>query len=431
MGEVVVQGGGGRRHRDHEAQVEEQLQRGRRAVLLVGVPARHRSVPRDGRDAAHPPGEVLRPSTTGRPRASAGLARVAGVRPGGLLAQAHGDDLAAGGGRHGGRVGAVRRCRVRRRPGRRPRAEKPVCSLYSVRSMERHWLSSTCSAVTSSLTCGHVTTARTWLLAVGGGAQRAGGGRVARRVGVGVGDQAGLGGVRHRGAQVGRHLGLHRLERLGLRVAPAAGDDQQRSTARHPDRRGGLPCGASGLLVLAAATRHIPPQGRGTRPRTRGRLDSGKCPCCLRNAALGRGCPVACCLAHVPSNRAGHQRESLAEVEHRQDAGAGMLERRKRGTRSRAHNRRHDDQPPSNAAVLAVDEPEQDSAQDEPSDRSCQCRCPLRSRFQQLATPGRRRRAARAASRGGPAQRSNLESRRTNSESRRGVYDGSVLVSGR
>ena len=32
-------------HRDHEAQVEEQLQRGRDAVLLVGAPGHHRPAP--------------------------------------------------------------------------------------------------------------------------------------------------------------------------------------------------------------------------------------------------------------------------------------------------------------------------------------------------------------------------------------------------
>src|SRR3954447_21011669 len=45
-----------------------------------------------------------------------------------------------------------------------PFGAKPVCSLNSVLSIERHWLASTPSAVTSSLSCTHVTTARTWSL---------------------------------------------------------------------------------------------------------------------------------------------------------------------------------------------------------------------------------------------------------------------------
>ena len=72
--------------------------------------------------------------------------------------------------------------------------------------------------------------------------------------------RAGLGQGR---AQVGGYLGLHRLERLGLRAAAAGGEEKSGQQGAQLVRDAVVP--ASSLLVVAASTGHIPPQGRGDR----------------------------------------------------------------------------------------------------------------------------------------------------------------------
>ena len=82
--EVVVERRGHGSDGDHEAQVEEQLERCRRAVFLVGVPARHRPVPGDrGKTATHGVPVTIRRPRRARPPASAANARTPGeCRPG-------------------------------------------------------------------------------------------------------------------------------------------------------------------------------------------------------------------------------------------------------------------------------------------------------------------------------------------------------------
>ena len=188
-------------------------------MLLVGVPARHRSVPRDSRRTAHRSGAAIRPSTQ-----DALEHRLATLERG-LL-----DPGAAAVNRTVTTSRSARAARVAESaPSMVPRAAqawsapsgaKPVCSLNSVRSIDRHWLSSTCSAVSSSSDLGPRDDRPDLALGSRAGAQRAGSGRVPRRVGVGVLDQAALGGFRHGGAQVSGHFWVHRLQRGRARELP-------------------------------------------------------------------------------------------------------------------------------------------------------------------------------------------------------------------
>ena len=116
-------------------------------MLLVGVPSRHRPVPRNRRNAAHDPllTRVYAPAIDARTPSSISCARWnAGGEIGASRAEAHGHDLTAG---DRGHRGARRRFAPRAAHARSaPSAWNPGCSLYFVRSIARHWLSRTSPA---------------------------------------------------------------------------------------------------------------------------------------------------------------------------------------------------------------------------------------------------------------------------------------------